>query len=157
MTDHAERHGHLDGLPGRLELAAPADPEMLDLVHSLLEQLWSTHPDVAERDRVRFETAVIEVLANIVEHAFALDGVPEAQARVRRFDVALGVTDDELLAAFADNGLPIELDLSDVAMPDELAESGRGLALATAALDDLVYERVAGRNHWRLLCVRHPR
>lgn len=156
MTEPEERYRRLDDLAGRLELAAPADPEMLDLVHALLEQLWSSHPDVSETDRIRFETAVIEILANIVEHAFVLDGSPGDAARVRRFDVSLGATDEELLASFGDNGLPIALDLSDVTMPDELAESGRGLALATAALDDLSYERVDGRNHWKLLCLRGP-
>jgi serine/threonine-protein kinase RsbW len=154
MTEPEERYRRLDDLAGRLELAAPADPEMLDLVHALLEQLWASHPDVSETDRIRFETAVIEILANIVEHAFELDGEAGDTARVRRFDVSLGATDEELLASFGDNGLPIALDLSDVTMPDELAESGRGLALATAALDDLSYERVDGRNHWKLLCIR---
>ena len=46
------------------------------------------------------------------------------------------------------------IDLSSVAMPDELAESGRGLALAMAAVDDLSYEREGGRNLWRLTCIR---
>lgn len=156
MTDHLARHGRLESLPGRLELGAPANPAMLDLAHALIEQLWATHPDVAERDRARFETAVIEILGNIVEHAFAADSTAETGDPARRFDIVLGATDEELLASFCDNGLPIELDLSDLAMPDELAESGRGLALAAAALDDLAYERVDGRNLWRLLCVRQP-
>ena len=42
-------------------------------------------------------------------------------------------------------------------MPDADAESGRGLALAAAAVDDMSYERVEGRNHWRLRCVRERR
>ncbi|MFC4784842.1 ATP-binding protein [Nocardioides sp. MAHUQ-72] len=145
-----------DGAPGRLELSAPADPSILDLVHALLEHLWSDHPDVSDGDRMRFEMAVIEVLANIVEHAYRLDHDDEAAGERRRFDVTLAATDDELVARFADNGLPMELDLSDVVMPDEMAESGRGLALAASALDDLAYDRVEGRNHWRLQCVRRP-
>jgi serine/threonine-protein kinase RsbW len=146
--------------PGRVELSAPADPETMDLVHAVLEQLWSVHGDVSDRDRTRFETAIMEILGNIIEHAYQLDdGVQETTAAdsYRRFDIVLAATDDELLASFADNGMPVALDLSSVVMPDAEAESGRGLALAAAAVDDLSYERVEGRNHWRLLCLREPR
>ena len=136
---------------GRLELSAPATPEMLDLVHSVLEQLWAAHDDVAMADRVRFEMAVIEILGNIVEHAYEIDA---ADAGNRRFDVTVAATDTELVAAFGDNGMPMAIDLSAVGMPDDLAESGRGLALAMAAVDDLSYEREGGRNLWRLTCVR---
>jgi serine/threonine-protein kinase RsbW len=103
-------------------------------------------------DRIRFETAVIEVLGNIVEHAYELDAAP-ADA-LRRFDVSLSATSDELVARFGDNGIPMAIDLSEVTMPGVDAESGRGLALAVAALDDLSYERVDGRNLWRLTCRR---
>lgn len=139
-------------LPGRLELHAPADPEILDLVHALLEHLFSHHPGIADQDRMRFEMAVIEVLGNIVEHAYAHDTAlavkdPEAE---RRFDICLGVDETALMATLSDNGRPTALDLGSVAMPDEMAESGRGIALAVAALDSLDYERVEGRNHWWL-------
>lgn len=136
----------------RLELSAPATPAMLDLVHTVLEKLWEQHDDVAMSDRIRFETAVIEVLGNIVEHAYELDASPADV--LRRFDVCLSATRDELVARFGDNGMPMAIDLSEVAMPGQDAESGRGLALAVAALDDLGYERVDGRNLWRLTCRR---
>lgn len=136
---------------GRLELSAPATPEMLDLVHSVLERLWAAHDDVAPADRARFETAVIEILGNIVEHAYELDA---GDAGSRRFDVTLTATDTELVAAFGDDGVPMSIDLSTVGLPDDLAESGRGLALAMSAVDDLAYERAGGRNLWRLTCHR---
>lgn len=136
---------------GRLELSAPATPEMLDLVHSVLDQLWAAHGDVAPADRARFETAVIEILGNIVEHAYELDSGGPGD---RRFDVTLTATATELVAAFGDDGVPMALDLSTVGLPDDLAESGRGLALAMAAVDDLSYTREGGRNLWRLTCVR---
>ena len=151
------RDAAADGVRGRLELSAPADPETMELVHAVLEQLWSVHDDVADHDRARFETAVMEILGNIIEHAYRLDDLDSAADNPRRFDILLAATDDELVASFGDNGMPIALDLSDIAMPDAEAESGRGLALAAAAVDDMSYERVEGRNHWRLLCVREPR
>jgi serine/threonine-protein kinase RsbW len=136
---------------GRLDLSAPATPEMIELVHAVLEQLWEANEDVAAADRVRFEMAVIEILGNIIEHAYEMDS---AEAGSRRFDISVAATETALVASFGDNGLPMSIDLSAVAMPDELAESGRGLALAMAAVDDLSYDREDGRNHWRLSCTR---
>ena len=144
-----------DDMAGRLALSAPAEPGIMDLVHAMLEQLWSAHADVADSDRMRFEMAVVEILGNIVEHAYRLDHDVDRDGQ-RRFDVCVGATGDELIATFADNGQPVAIDLSDIGMPDELAESGRGLALASAAVDDLSYHRADGRNHWRLQCVRRP-
>jgi serine/threonine-protein kinase RsbW len=142
-------------VPGRLELSAPADPQILDLIHALLEQLWTGNPEVSDVDRFRFETAVIEVLGNIVEHAYQLDpAAAEHRDHARRFIVVLAVTAQEVVASFGDNGLPTSLDLSNVAMPHADAESGRGLALAAATTDELSYARVDGRNHWKLRCTR---
>ncbi|WP_134738980.1 ATP-binding protein [Nocardioides sp. 503] len=149
MTD--DQQPAADALVGRLELSAPATPEIMDLVHGMIEHLWTTHPDIGERDRARFEMSVIEILGNIVEHAYAAE---ETHPSTRRFQIALAATEDRLVARLADNGLPVGLDLSGAVMPDELAESGRGLALATAALDDLGYHRVGDRNLWDLLCLR---
>ena len=137
---------------GRLDLSAPATPEMIELVHAVHEQLWEANEDVAVADRVRFEMAVIEILGNIIEHAYEMDS---AEAGSRRFDISVAATETALVASFGDNGLPMSIDLSTVAMPDELAESGRGLALAMAAVDDLSYDREDGRNHWRLSCTRN--
>ena len=137
---------------GRLTLSAPATPEIMDLVHAMLEQLWTSHTDVSDVDRTRFEMAVVEILGNIVEHAYQLEA--DLTEGRRRFDVCVGATDDELVATFGDDGMPVALDLSEVGMPDELAESGRGLAMAAAVVDDLEYSRSGGRNHWLLRCVR---
>lgn len=140
--------------PGRLVLSAPADPEVMDLVHGLLEHLFAHAPQVDDATRMKFEMSVIEILGNIVEHAYAHDSsLPRVDpAEARRFEITLLVGPDEVVATLGDNGMPVSLDLSDVSMPDELAESGRGLALASAALDALDFTRVDGRNHWRLAC-----
>ncbi len=139
--------------PGRLVLTAPADPEVLDLVHSMLEHLH-VGVQVSASAKMRFEMAVIEVLGNIVEHAYAHDAaLPDVDAsEVRRFEIRLAATDTHLVASLSDNGMPVSLDLDDLPMPDEMAESGRGLALAAAALDVFEFARTGARNHWRLAC-----
>lgn len=149
-------HGGPEPVVGRLELSAPADPAVLDLVHAVLDQLWQAHPDISTADRGRFEIAVVEILGNVMEHAYAADrSVAEpVGADQRRFEICVAATDDDLVAEIEDNGLPMELDLGSVVMPDAFAESGRGLALASAAVDDLDYERRGSRNHWRVRCRR---
>lgn len=146
--------GELATAPGRLVLSAPADDQVMELVHALLEHLFSRADHVDDVTRMKFEMSVIEILGNVVEHAYAHDStLPTVdQGEARRVEVRLLATPTDLVATLSDNGLPVSLDLSDVSMPDELAESGRGLALATAALDALDFERIDGRNHWRLAC-----
>lgn len=134
-----------------LDLEMPAAPEALDAVHDELEGLWEREPDIGPGEQVRFVMAVMEVLGNIVEHAYA----PEVRDDQRRLRLAVrreGEPAGTLVGEISDNGRPAALDLSDVVMPDEEAESGRGLALATAALDHLGYGRVDGRNVWTLRC-----
>ncbi|WGL50590.1 ATP-binding protein [Nocardioides sp. BP30] len=139
-----------EATPDHFRLSVPARPQSLDLVHPAIEQLWSAHPEVGELERLRFETAVIEIFANVVEHAFRND--PEdPDGDGRRLDLVLAVTGAQVEATFTDNGQPAELDLSVVTLPDADSESGRGLAMAIAALDDLSYEHEGGRNRWRLL------
>ena len=136
MTETSPARGPVLG-PGRLELSAPADPAILELVHAMLEHLWQQDTAVSDRDRLRFETAVIEILGNIVEHAYQVDhsdAAPPAEES-RRFDIRVSAGPQELVATFEDNGLPAELDLEHLAMPDDLAESGRGLALAGMLAD----------------------
>jgi len=157
MTDRADRSFSdrpvaLDDVPGRLVLDAPAAEEVLDLVHAMVEQLWTQGAGGTPRDRLRFETAVIEVLANIVEHAHRVDATVEPPREERRLTVAVALREGAAWAAFADNGRPVALDLGAVTLPDDDAESGRGLALTLAAVDEVAYARVEGRNHWSLRC-----
>lgn len=129
---------------------APVEPESLDLVHDRLEAFWAHDDSVSAVDRIRFEMAVVEIVGNILEHAFELD----AAVRGRLLSVALSLAPDRIEAVLSDNGLPAEIDLGAVTMPEEDATSGRGLALAVAAVDEVGYDRVEGRNHWRLVCRR---
>jgi serine/threonine-protein kinase RsbW len=135
----------------RLTLDMPASEEAVELAHRQIDQLWSADDSVSPGDRMRFELAVIEILGNIVEHAWAVD--PEHRAS-RRLWMNLEVTTDRVTALLGDNGEPASLDLSAATMPGEDAESGRGLPLAMAALDSLDYSREGGRNTWSLVCER---
>lgn len=119
-----------------------AVPDELDRVHELLELAGSEHPEVGSTDLMLFETAVIEIANNVVEH-----GRPIGEVRWR---LVLTIDGHELSADLYDSADEVDVDL-DAAMPDAETEGGRGLPLAGALLDHLSVERSNGVNHWRLV------
>lgn len=137
----------------RLSQTMPATAEAVEVAHEQLAALWADDGTVAAPDKMRFELAVIEILGNIVEHAFLAD---ERHPSARQLALELHLSTDGLEAVLCDNGVPAAIDLSAAAMPDAEAESGRGLALALAAVESVDYERDGGRNVWRIRCERRP-
>lgn len=124
-----------------LSYEGPADPGCIDRIHHLVHHLWSELDDAAQSDRDRFETAVIEVAGNVVEHAG-----PQVRLRLR-----LTAHPDRVEADLRDDGAGLEQP-DVVGRPvDRLAEHGRGIALARAAVDELAYERVEATNCWRIV------
>lgn len=119
--------------------ARPAD---LDRIHQLLQQLWSAAGAVDGRDRIGFELAVIEVAGNIAEHSRRSAGFD--------CDLVVRIQPDQLEAEFTDTGDPLTLDLESAVLPDEMADHGRGLAIAKLAVDELSYTRDGQFNTWRI-------
>lgn len=128
--------GALDTVTGRATL---------DQIGVMLERMLASHTHVPESVRTQVGIAVGEIGANIIEHA--------AQARPVRLWMGIEILPDEVQVSFVDDGPPAEVDLSAPAMPDAMAESGRGLALAHAVLDRLHYRR-SFVNHWTLVSRR---
>lgn len=124
-------------------LSTVAVPACLDGVHDLLESVWAAHPDVGLTDRTLFEIAVTEVAGNIVEHAAAGERL--------ELRVLVHVTEPRLEATFEDDGPAADVDLDAAELPDDLAESGRGLALARRAADEVAYWRDGATNRWRIV------
>jgi serine/threonine-protein kinase RsbW len=127
-------------------LTIPAQPDSLDEIHDLIESLWAGQARFPPADRLRFETAVIEVAGNIVTHAVA--GRPSrAEMTV---ELTLTATPEAATARFRDDGGAAGLDLAAARMPDALAESGRGLALTRALADDVTYQHADSANIWTI-------
>ena len=133
----------------RIAFEVPATVASLDEVQDRFSAWWDTLGTDDVRLRFGLETAVAEIAANIVEHTRRTD-----QEAGRRYTVELDATDDELVAVLTDNGLPADVDLAAVTMADVDQESGRGLALAIAALDRLEHRHEGGHNVWTLACTR---
>ena len=129
-----------------VEISAPAAPETLEEVQDRLAALWERRADLSPELTMRFEMGLVEILGNLIEHAY------DPLSPGREVAVRIEVGADVVTAVLSDNGKPVAVDLSRVAMPDEDAESGRGLALALAALDHLSYERDGDCNRWHLRC-----
>jgi anti-sigma regulatory factor (Ser/Thr protein kinase) len=118
----------------------PVEPASLDRTHELLAQLWQEQPDVAEMDQIMFSTAVLEVANNIVSHGAA-----------GTVSLVLHGDEQQLEAHFCDDGTAVEVDLDEAAMPDDLAESGRGLALVRMSVDEFSYSHRDGFSRWHLI------
>ncbi|GAA0964064.1 ATP-binding protein [Frigoribacterium faeni] len=129
-----------------------AVPESIDLVQNTFEAWWSALGIDSMEVRFPFETAIVEIAANVIEHSIRADSAGGAEGR--RFTLELRAEDERLTAVFNDNGLPAEIDLSSVSMADLEDEDGRGLALALLSLESLDYSHEGGRNIWTLVCRR---
>ena len=117
-----------------------ARPESLDEVHEILADLW-VHDPLDVRRRIEFESAVAEIAANIIEHTAGDSVVMTLEVRA---------LPDRIEARFEDDGDPVSVDLTATELPDELAERGRGLAIAGSVLDRFDYQRDGKVNTWIL-------
>ena len=117
-------------------------PTDVDAVHDFLEGIWATDPDIDEMDRMAFETALIELASNVIQHADTGDGVTCV--------MSVSSENGVLHASFSDTAEAGGFRMRTATMPDELAESGRGLAFMQMLVDDVRYERVGDRNVWSL-------
>jgi len=133
----------------------PAVPETLEAVHFELNQFWTDvnselTSSVTDRWKLEFVTALAEICANIIKHAFAGSSDPGTMLlhlRLYKNRVEVEITDDGAL--FHEQPGATEPALG----PDtDLPESGRGLQVARALLDTLRYRRSQeSKNHWLLV------
>jgi serine/threonine-protein kinase RsbW len=133
----------------RRTLDADVSMQGVDAVQDLLASWWEDVGGVSPRVRFAFEIAVVEIAGNIVEHSGGADPRPG-----RRFTLDLVADPETLTATFADDGIPAQVDLDDVAMVADDRESGRGLALAVATADAVSHRYEDGRNIWGIECRR---
>ncbi|ROS25659.1 serine/threonine-protein kinase RsbW [Rathayibacter sp. PhB127] len=123
-------------------LAFRTPPDDIELVHDLLDSLFGERADVGARDRMEFETALVELVSNVIQHAVSTTAV--------LCRLVVTVDDEALRAELVDTADPPGVDAGPREMPDAFAESGRGIALIQALVTDFDYERTASRNLWSI-------
>lgn len=122
---------------------ALAQPGVLEKLRRILVTVWEAHPEVPCSVRSEIEIATAEIAANIVEHA--------GMGRAVHLRMEVVVLPDQVQVSFTDDGHEAHVDLDSVHLPDDMAERGRGLAVARAVLQQLCYQRTEDRNRWTLL------
>ncbi|MDQ1579353.1 MAG: serine/threonine-protein kinase RsbW [Microbacteriaceae bacterium] len=129
-----------DALVHTLRMSSP--PDDVGTLHDLLESVWLDVPQLAVRDRFGFETALVELVGNVICHADNGSGVS--------CTLSIETADNRIEALLSDTGEPGDVELRGRDMPDGLSESGRGIPLIQALVDELTYERDGGLNRWRI-------
>ena len=112
-------------------------------VQDEIAALWRAHPWIDVVDRMALETALVELVTNVIKYALR-DGAETAELQ-------LIVRDTELTASVTDHGTAFRGNLSRVTMPGPEAESGRGLAAISSLTDIFEYRRRAAQNQWTIV------
>jgi anti-sigma regulatory factor (Ser/Thr protein kinase) len=149
--------GSDDPLLAEVSSTLPATAEHLASVYTTLSEFWARferlHPSPPDSGwRAYFETAVGEIVANIMRYAYA------APSHGGEMSIKLHGFRDRVEATFQDRGVPYSgSPIADARLPPEsietldLPEGGWGLAVTLAAVDHLSYTREADVNCWRLV------
>jgi serine/threonine-protein kinase RsbW len=122
----------------------------MDAVHAMLARVWEAMDRTLADPpgslwRMYVATAAGEIAANIITHAY------HAAPAGATAGLVAHLFPDRLTITFRDRGAPFPGDAPTVSGPGDLAESGRGIALARAAVDQLTYTRTPdGENVWTL-------
>ncbi len=119
-----------------------APPEDVDSVHDFLQTIWTENPEIPAKEKIRIETAIIELAANIILYSETTAGVI--------FNITVSTSKDNLEASISDNGELFSLELDSHIMPEDYAESGRGIPMVKSLVDKFEFDSSDGRNTWRI-------
>jgi serine/threonine-protein kinase RsbW len=134
---------------GHFSVTAPAEPDGLERIHHLIDQVRRQRPELGREDVDMLEMAVVELAGNVARHG-RLGGASE-------MSLVVDVHHDRLEAELRDRGRPLDVDVDDARLPPAMVEAGRGIAMARLGVDELTYEHLDGTNVWRLLRRRASR
>jgi serine/threonine-protein kinase RsbW len=131
--------------PPHLVVRVPVGPSSLEEVHAALTQLLE-RAGVDDLDQMLLDTALAEIAGNVLQHGTGATAISFTGA----------VSAERVVIELVDDGERVDVDLDELrgALDDPLAESGRGLAMALAAVDELRYERTSVGNRWELIRYR---
>ena len=140
----------------RVDGEAEASVAGMDAVHALLGRYWTEAQAVLSKPpdgrwKALFDSAVVELAANIVRHAYPAWETPAT------FHLSLRCFPDRMEAFLVDRGVPY-VSQQAVGTPDMskaigtlLRDHGWGLPIVHAAVDGIEYGRSPdGENRWHI-------
>ncbi|PKQ22524.1 MAG: ATP-binding protein [Actinobacteria bacterium HGW-Actinobacteria-5] len=133
--------------PSNYSAVVHSPPDTVNDAHDFLKTVWGQRPDIGAGDRMAIETALSELVTNVIQNN---------PHRPVLCEVTLAVTPAELVLRTADTGDPL-VDAPTPSMPGVDAEHGRGLALIELIADDLSYSHEGSMNVWQVTKARSPR
>jgi serine/threonine-protein kinase RsbW len=126
----------------RRSLRFTTPPDDLNAVHDFLADVLEAAPDIDALDRMAFETALVELAGNVIQHADGGGGTTCV--------LTVSVEDGHLRAELTDSAESGGVRLVGRTMPDALDESGRGIPFIQALVDTLEYRREGEHNVWTI-------
>jgi len=126
--------------PSNYSAVVHSPPDTVNEAHDFLETVWGQRPDIGAGDRMAIETALSELVTNVIQNN---------PHRPVLCEVTLTVTPSALVLRTADTGEPLA-EAPRPSMPDADAEHGRGLALIELIADELDYRYAEARNVWQV-------
>lgn len=129
-----------------VRLKADATYQDVRKIDQALVDLLVGAGDIDETTIHSIELAVHEVATNIVDHAYPEDQAGGIEASL----TVSGRLRRKLTVELSDTGTPFDAAAVNPVNLDLPQEGGYGLFLAQALMDEVHYERKAGRNIWRL-------
>ncbi|PZE86841.1 hypothetical protein DEI91_00600 [Curtobacterium sp. MCBD17_032] len=144
VTDGTGASSAISGPAWERTVLLVVPPNDVDEVHDSVDDLWHRNADLGPSERMRFETALLELAGNVIEHAEGNERLV-CQLTLRR-------TATTLEAVLSDSGAEVQVPFrTEMPDPEEMAESGRGIAMIELLMDDFSYERDPEGNRWRLV------
>ena len=131
----------------RIKLNIPAELSYLPILGTCIKTMLGEVVGLQERDQVIYnvELAAYEACTNIVEHAYRnSSGYIEATVTLTEAPACIVVD-------LFDTGSSFNLEEIPEPNLDEPQVRGYGLFLVRELMDEVTYQKNAGRNHWRLV------
>lgn len=117
-------------------------PDDVNAVHEFMEIIWVANPHIPQRERIYFETALIELVGNIISYSVSKTDV--------KCEVVIETSENRIDATISDNGETANVELEGHEMPGALEETGRGIALIKILVDEFSLDTSKKLNTWRL-------
>lgn len=142
------------GRPVSAILDVPAGIEYLHVPGACLGSLFEGHEDLVQRQDLTYglQLAVYEICANIAMHGYQICEANAGDPELCRINTVFTVAQEPLRLVIDMYDTGCSFDIARVPEPN-LAEPqarGYGLYLIRQLLDEVEYESLEERNHWRL-------